>query len=272
MDAFHFFGHVKPKGIRRENLFTTITRTLRIIELCLSPILLYWILTRLCFAVQISGDYFRRLHAFLGSPLFVFLIFNAIIAALLANSRRIIAQNSIDGGDNNVESQLYRELSKKSADRTKSESESDRTDDESRVAEEVEYQDKKIISHSEFDSDINITPITFTDHAELMDTCMDADSGSGANCEFPKVYRRSQSENLTEAPEMAATARGELRRSETERYGETTAKSGENRREVLYPQDKLSNEEFQRTIEAFIARQMRFLREESLAIVVKKQS
>jgi hypothetical protein len=42
-----------------------------------------------------------------------------------------------------------------------------------------------------------------------------------------------------------------LRRSETEKV-----------REILYPQDKLSNEEFQRTIEAFIAKQMRFLREE----------
>jgi hypothetical protein len=59
--------------------------------------------------------------------------------------------------------------------------------------------------------------------------------------------------------------RKQLRRSETEKLRETE-------KENLYPQDKLSNEEFQRAIDAFIAKQMRFLREESSAIVVHNTS
>lgn len=73
-----------------------------------------------------------------------------------------------------------------------------------------------------------------------------------------KVYSRSQSlpENVNgKGEDEEQTERQKiLRRSETEK---------EKVREVLYPEDKLSNEEFQRTIEAFIAKQMRFLREES---------
>lgn len=75
-------------------------------------------------------------------------------------------------------------------------------------------------------------------------------------------FRRSQSEKWKgEAGKMLR--RKQLRRSETE-------KLLEKERENLYPQDKLSNEEFQRTIEAFIAKQMRSLREESSAIVLHK--
>ena len=84
-----------------------------------------------------------------------------------------------------------------------------------------------------------------------------------------KIYRRSQSEKLNrDRPEKS---RGVLLRSETEKCQQIMI-SGENRGKTWYPEDDLSNEEFQRTIEAFIAKQQRFRRQESLAIVFQDQS
>ncbi|KAG4973378.1 hypothetical protein JHK87_030199 [Glycine soja] len=76
------------------------------------------------------------------------------------------------------------------------------------------------------------------EHHQISDTCTDNHSG--------KFYPRSESEKLTgKGEERNETARRELRRLETEKA-----------REKSYPQDKLSNEEFRRTIEAFIPKQM----------------
>ncbi|RDY09344.1 hypothetical protein CR513_06279, partial [Mucuna pruriens] len=166
----------------RYNMLSGITKTLRILELCLALFLLLWFLTRLPFALRLSAGYLR-------SPLFVFAVSNAIIAALLAQSRRFAQSNSAD-------------------------------------------------------------PVP--EHSQISDTCTDKDSSAATDPDLGKVYRRSVSEGKGE------TARRELRRSETEKA-----------REKSYPQDKLSNEEFRRTIEAFIAKQMRLLREESLAIFVQ---
>ncbi|KAK7309308.1 hypothetical protein RJT34_05928 [Clitoria ternatea] len=175
-------------AMRRQNnndILSSIAKSLRILEMCLALLFLSWILTRLPFALRLTADYLR-------SPLFVFAVFNAIIAALLAQSRRHASQSD--------------------------------------------------------------TPPPV---AHITDTCTARDSSAVADS--GKVYHRSQSEKLKEKGDGGNTmARRELRRSETEKA-----------RENSYPQDKLSNEEFQRTIEAFIAKQMRFLREESLAIFVQ---
>lgn len=108
-------------------------------------------------------------------------------------------------------------------------SSSSAADSEFPVEERLECQDKQIRENCV--EDVDSCAVTVTD------------SGN-------KVYCRSES-----LPEIM-NGEGEkekLQRSETEMKV----------REILYPQDKLSNEEFQRAIEAFIAKQMRFLREES---------
>ncbi|KAF5199807.1 hypothetical protein FRX31_010606 [Thalictrum thalictroides] len=78
-----------------------------------------------------------------------------------------------------------------------------------------------------------------------------------------KSYRRTQSENVKH--EILEKPEKELRRSETEKCRTFDRKKsvGEN---------ELSNEEFQRTIEAFIAKQAMFRWEESMAIVLQNQS
>ncbi|KAK7307520.1 hypothetical protein VNO77_40656 [Canavalia gladiata] len=164
-------------GITRYNMLSGIGKTLRILELCLALFFLSWILTRLPFALRLSANYLR-------SPLFVFAISNAIIAALFAQSRRFSADE----------------------------------------------------------------PVEEPQHKEIRDTCTANDYP-----DLRKVYHRSHSEKVKRKSEDGSTtARRELQRSEMEKAQEN-----------FYPEDKLSNEEFQRTIEAFIAKQMRFLREES---------
>ncbi|CAL5188072.1 unnamed protein product [Lathyrus oleraceus] len=108
-------------------------------------------------------------------------------------------------------------------------SSSSAADSEFPVEERLECQDKQI--RETCVEDVDSCAVTVTD------------SGN-------KVYCRSES-----LPEiMNGEGKNEkLQRSETEIKV----------REILYPQDMLSNEEFQRAIEAFIAKQMRFLREES---------
>ncbi|XP_058772732.1 uncharacterized protein LOC131646784 [Vicia villosa] len=194
MEAFNF----KPEKLIMSstyNIFTGITKTLRLLELCLVLLFFFWILNRLPFALSISADFLR-------SPLFIFALSNAIIVALLFSS-------------------------------------SSAADSASPVEERLECQDKQI--RETCSEDVDSCAVTVTDSGNLQG----------------KVYCRSQSlPEITneEGENEKDTSSRKLQRSETETKV----------REILYPQDKLSNEEFQRTIEAFIAKQMRFLREEEL--------
>ncbi|RDY07484.1 hypothetical protein CR513_08395, partial [Mucuna pruriens] len=216
----------KANAIRRYNVFAFISKTIRILELCIALVLLSWILTRLPFALALSAQFLRRLFAFAASPLFVFAVSNAIIAALLAQSGRFSARHSADG--------LYRQFLNTRNAVTVPPPESN-----SPPPDAPEFQDKQVI-------------------AETVQDRPCADAGAAAK------YRRSQSEKWKEEAGKAPRQK-QLRRSETEKRRENSA-------EILYPQDKLSSEEFQRAIEAFIAKQLRFLREESSAIVVQNPS
>ncbi|KAL7144205.1 hypothetical protein ABFS83_08G243600 [Erythranthe nasuta] len=104
----------------------------------------------------------------------------------------------------------------------------------------------------------------------------DAGAGAGASMSMPeqivvyqdkqtilevvRVHRRSQSsENLRVSD--AGGCEKQLRRSETEKQRKETAAENV---EVV---DEMSNEEFQRAIDAFIAKQIKFRQQEKLAIV-----
>lgn len=231
---------LKPNAIRTH--FAAISKTIRIFEFCIVLLLLSWTLTRLPLAVSISAEYLRKLAA---NPLFIFAVSNAIIAALFAQSGRFSDENSEDPSG---AGKLYRELMNcriAVSDRdiqppsTALEPPS-ATVDLPPVTSEVTCQDKEVIS-------------------ETVPAPVIPDRETGVCSDFAN-YRRTQSEKWKgEAGKMKQGK--QLRRSETEKLLETS-------KENLYPQDKLSNEEFQRTIDAFIAKQMRFLREESSAIVV----
>ncbi|CAL0314456.1 unnamed protein product [Lupinus luteus] len=198
----------------RFNLFSGIANTLRFLELFIALLLLSWFLTHL----PLSALYLRKLSSFIGNPLFIFAISNAIIAALVAQSGHLTTTDAAADSNNNSDSSL------------------------SRVAEEF-HQRKTVMNPHESDTSTS------------KDCCDVTDS----NSDLRKFYRRSQSETSKENDEEEKkSARRKLRRSETEK--------------VRYPEDNLSNEEFQRIIEAFIAKQMRFLKEESMEIILHEQT
>ncbi|OIV92705.1 hypothetical protein TanjilG_25137 [Lupinus angustifolius] len=200
----------------RFNVFTSITNTLRILELFIALLLFSWFLTHL----PLSAHYLHKLSSFIGNPLFIFAISNAIIAALVAQSGQLTTADD-DGDTNNTSHSSL-----------------------SRVAEELHQRKTVTNTHESETSTVTVT-----------DCCVVTES----NSDLRKFYRRSQSETSTENDEEGKKpARRKLRRSVTEK--------------VRYPEDKLSNEEFQRTIEAFIAKQMRFLKEESMDIFLHEQT
>ncbi|KAM7497538.1 hypothetical protein LguiA_021952 [Lonicera macranthoides] len=90
MDTFEF-NNVKvekAKAILRYNRLYNIVKLFHLIDFCLTLIFLLWISAQLPLAVKISGKYFRILLSFFVSPLFIFLLCNAIVIAFLANSGR----------------------------------------------------------------------------------------------------------------------------------------------------------------------------------------
>ncbi|XP_045817421.1 uncharacterized protein LOC123910367 [Trifolium pratense] len=188
MEAFNTKAE-KQSTMKTHNIFTSIAKTLRLLELCLVLLFLLWTLTHLPFFLRISFD-------FLQSPIFIFALSNAIIAALFAQSDLRFSSSASDFA--------------------------------SIVEERLECQIKQINDKCMVDVN-SCSAVTDSGNLQVCSPLPETMNGEGEN----EKLRRSET-------------------SETEKV-----------REILYPQDKLSNEEFQRTIEAFIAKQMRFLREDS---------
>ncbi|XWS45455.1 hypothetical protein CRYUN_Cryun15aG0138000 [Craigia yunnanensis] len=238
MDSFDFDNvkAEKVKAMRRYSRLQRLAKVFRFLELLLALLFLAWIFERVPFAVKISGEFVFKLGGVIASPLFVFLVCNVIIVTLIAKS-------GIFSAVNNADSKLCEEIIKNAENRSKSESQ-----------EEIVYQDKEIIS------EVNT----------CIHTCKEmepqSESDSDTEMDNPRVYRRSMSEKLA-TKKSEEKVKKELRRSETEK-----CRKIQNTDEELFPEDELSNEEFQRTIEDFIAKQLRFRREESLSIVPQSQA
>lgn len=234
----------KAKALRRYNRFRTIGRFFRAAEVCVALLFVCWTFTRLPFAVRISGEFLRRLAGVISTPLFVFLLGNVIVVVLFAKSSDQTTGAAAAAG--NAETEIYQAFVRSVENRSKP---SDKD-----LAEEIVYDEKQVIvtdsnSNSDLIADENIP------HVEIE---IDSDE--------PKVvYRRSKSDVVSakQSPDMAI--KRSLQRSETEKCKGIEDKNN-------YPEDNLSNEEFQKTIEAFIAKQLMFRRQESLAVVVHNKA
>ncbi|KAL6220597.1 hypothetical protein ACLB2K_008353 [Fragaria x ananassa] len=247
MDSWSFVDNVKAEkasAMRRYNRLRTIARLFRLAELCLAAVLLSWTFSRLPFALRVSVDYLRLFSNVVSSPLFVFLVCNAIIVSLFAKSRHLpTAPPNIE-----VETHLYDQFTdgKKSS-----------SSDDVVSKEEVVYEDKQIISEVMSTGDPK--------REAILDSGSESDSDSGL--EFTKAIRRTKSEKF----ERDVPAK--LKRSDTENCRKMLKSGEETVPDYLDQEDGLSNEEFQRAIEAFIERQKRFRHEEeSMAIVLQNQS
>lgn len=116
--------------------------------------------------------------------------------------------------------------------------------------EEVVYQDKEIIGE-----------INTVESKSCSDSIAEVKLQPEYSILDEKVLRRSQSDNSK--TEISEKPGRELRRSESEMCTKNE-RSGESTAEIV---EELSNEEFQRAIEAYIEKQLMFHKQEKFSIV-----
>ncbi|KAL9229557.1 hypothetical protein vseg_005011 [Gypsophila vaccaria] len=231
--------------------FHTLAKLFRFVELLTVLVLFLWMSSRLPFALRISGEYFRTTAALVFCPASIFVLGNAIVVTLLAKSGLFSSSHDSSAVDIAV-AEFYRKL------------QSDDVQDHVKTSPflaqtEVVFQDKEVIvcEHS--------IPLVNNHNHNVNDVKNDEDV-------FPEEkkkdasYRRSQSEKFESNDK--SKEKDKLRRSETDvcRRSEIKETAETEKEEVD------GGEEFRRTIEAFIAKQVRFHREESLAVVLHGQA
>lgn len=238
MDAFDFdnLKTVKANALLRFRRLQNVAKLIRLLELCAALIFLSWTSSRLPFLLTISGDYLQLLKLIILNPLFIFLLGNVIVLTLLANSGQLITGQS--SAVIKSETNHYLEFTKNIENRIKLESDNCHSVPE---PEEIVYQDKQIIT------------VTSARNHNTNELTLVTDQ---------IVFRRSQSETLSNNIENSEKPCGKLQRSETE-ICRDFASSGGSSVELV---DELSNEEFQRTIEAFIAKQLRSHKKEKVVM------
>ncbi|KAJ4910611.1 Uncharacterized protein Rs2_05232 [Raphanus sativus] len=248
------YDNVKSEKAKALHRFHSIGFLFRITEICVALLLLCWIFTSLPFAFQISVVFLRRITSVVSTPLFMFLLGNSIVVALLTTKSAVFsAASTIDGG---TETDIYDAFIRTGENRVVSSDVGDLT-------EEI-IDDKQII---ETETDSNSNPTVAREDNAAVEPEKNSVSVTDSTEDHPvtRVYRRSKSEiSAKQCP--VTVAKPLLRRSETEKCRETVESCGE----VPFPEDGLTNEEFQKTIEAFIAKQLIFRRRESLAVVIHK--
>ncbi|KAK7351865.1 hypothetical protein VNO77_11609 [Canavalia gladiata] len=160
---------------------------------------------------------------FMGSPRFVFLLGNVIIITLFAQSGHFSTHAS---ATTNSEPDLYHQFLQNSAITQK-------------LQTEENNRKEKVNVRAEKGKRIGGGLIKYTETADA------------------KGYRRCQSDIIArvqnEKPKRV------LQRSETERVGRSETESSSS---CSYPEDAMSNDEFHRKVEAFIARQQRLRAQE----------
>lgn len=244
MDAFDFGTEkMENRVILIFHSFKSVAKLFRIVELRVGVFVLLWSSTRLPFVVKISGEYFRQLISIILSPLFIFLISNVIVLTLFFKSGRFNGDSSTIS--NNTETELYDSFIEKeecSGNFTAGNSSS------APAREQTVYQDKQTIL------EVNAQE---SDGSEETETETEKDF-------YSQIPRRTKSAKFERGSNKEIY--GKLRRSETEMYRKID--NSVDPSETVYPVDELSNEEFQKAIEDFIARQIKFHQEEKLAIVL----
>nr|GMD49127.1 uncharacterized protein LOC109172462 [Ipomoea batatas] len=238
MEPFNFLA-VQRSILKFDNL-KIVAKLFRLIELCLGLFLLAWSSFRLPFAVKISGEYFRLLLSFMITPLSIFVVSNFIVLTLLLKSGGLSVETPVACNDG--ETEFYELLMESSACCVSLTCESSNPVSK---PDEIAFEDKRTI---------------FVQKRE----CSRTDEIAGLEVKPPP--KRTQSEKFS-VDKVATENRGKLRRSETEKC-RRVADPVDIPAETAYTVDELSNEEFNRTIEDFIAKQIKFHQEEKVAIVL----
>lgn len=226
-----------------------------------SAVLLSWSSVWLPVIVQTAGVYIRCACSVVASTKFVFFICNVIIVTLAVKS----GQLSLGGGSNGGSPDLYEEFVKNTENRQKcfmnQEPVSDEPEEKQCVFEsEPEVHEKSILP--EF-KPIETETKTETE-AILEDKVASSKRGK---------ISRTKSENIGTAERTAAKNQRKLQRSETsienpQREG-CDYSDGKSGPAVVQPPPDTELTELNKQVEAFIAKEIKLRRQESLALVVE---
>lgn len=234
----------KANAMARYNRFGSFKKLLQLFELFVAVTLVSWSSTCLPSVVKLAGDLFLRLALFVSNSHVIFLIGNAIIVALFLLSRQI----STDAPADNLNDDVI-EFSNSIA-----EIESPPSINTARVEIEIEYPPSIDTSVNNFEKQIVCVEnvVSRTECEEVTNAI------EKATKEIQKFER-----TLSERAWRRETPLKELRRSESE--GKRTINKSRDERETLEKVERLSNEEFRLTVEAFIQKQQNFLRLQKMA-------
>ncbi|XP_055814744.1 uncharacterized protein LOC129884474 [Solanum dulcamara] len=226
----------KANAMLRYKKRQRVTTLFRFIEFCI----FFAIISRF------STDYFKGLGVTLVSPRFVFVLGNAIVIILFLISGQSSAK---DGSTNNVKIDMYDEYKQKCSMNKEAYCEQSKKQRKQSIVVEKAYceQSKKQRKQSIL-----------------------------VERQLEKKIHRSHSDNSLSLSRDEKKPRKKLNRSATVRCREViytdSVKPTMMMTTTSYPEDEMSNEEFRKTVENFIARQQRFLREEEFSAVVSYES
>ncbi|XP_058759001.1 uncharacterized protein LOC131632236 [Vicia villosa] len=223
MESFSFnLQAEKTNAILKHRKLQRVTTLLRLVEVCVVLVLISRLSMKLPVVVRNSSEYIKDFSVFMNSPCFVFLIGNVIIITLFVQGLR----KNVHEETETEHVDIYEKLVRKS--KKQEEKERIRKNDCSKV----EEGDNRVVEEVE-------------------------KVKRGVKKGY--CYRRCESEVLKKRRRV-------LRRCESEKNKEIKSIEGGGEEEMVmrisYPEDEMSNEEFRRTVEAFIAKQQRNLRGE----------
>ncbi|KGN48851.1 uncharacterized protein LOC105436032 [Cucumis sativus] len=227
---------VKAMGVYK--LLQIMVKIFRFTEVLVAMGFLIWTFSRLPLVLRVSSDFISQISNYFTSPVFGFILCNIIIVSLIAKPHNFSCGKI--NSDKNVETVLFNELVEDGAVTSLSLAGSEPngrlcSDTEQ---EEIAYEDKEVISE-----------VTSTQTAVFSEKMEDF----GLESEKLKLLWREY-------------GGGELRRVKAE---EEAIWGGGVSREGVGNGEELSNKEFERRIDAFIARELRFRWEESGAVVLR---
>ncbi|KAI9127775.1 hypothetical protein K1719_000768 [Acacia pycnantha] len=264
MDSFNL-ANLKAKKIiaMKQQKLRWISNLFRLVEVCAVLILISRFSFQVPVAVKNSGDYFRGFSIFMVSPPFVFLMGNVIIVTLFAQSGQFSALGS---KPKSSESDLYHQFIENITKNEKIKEEQNNSPEKQIIRTEDEGNQKYLENDSIRTQDPKKYQKTVTSEGnknpqegmkkEISDQLKikwlekkNVRTGDRKCLD----YRRSQTEKSMEV--KREKPRSVLKRSETEKITSS------------YEEDGMSNEEFRRIVEEFIARQQKLRREEEYSVI-----
>ncbi|XP_055814746.1 uncharacterized protein LOC129884477 [Solanum dulcamara] len=245
---FHNIKIEKANAILRYKKRQRMTTWFRFIELCLFFVVISRFSIQLPLSFELWTDYFKGFGVTLISPRFVFVLVNAIVIILFFKSGHSSAK---DGSMDNIKFDLYDEykqacLMNKEAYYEKIEKQSKRQRKQSILVEVANCEQSILVEEANCEQSKKQSTL--------------------AERRVEKGIHRSHSDNALNSSHNEEKTRKRMIRSATVGCLKNIETATRKMTTTSFPEDRMSSDEFRKTVEAFIARQQRLLKEEEFSI------